>query len=220
MPEMDRDLQKSKSRTNSQWIADLRGDGILQEQAVIELREILLRASLYTFHRYTSEAGNLDQDQVLQWAEDCAQDALMAVLNHLSDFRGESKFTTWVYKFAINTVLMSIRHEKWKWVSLDDLEPEHVKSSDPGGSMDSIVVRGEVGEILHTAMEEDLTEKQRQVLRWIVFDEIPMDVVVERLGTNRNAIYQLLHDARRKLKQKLSERGFSIEEILDLYGSR
>jgi RNA polymerase sigma-70 factor (ECF subfamily) len=220
MPETEHGNHHLNSRTNGQWLQELRAGGTTQEQAINELREILLRGSLYTFHRYAGEVNHLDQDQVLQWAEDCTQEALMAVLKHLADFRGESKFTTWAYKFSINTVLMAIRHERWKSVSLDELEPDRWNGSHPDGSMDQIAIRGEVGDILRAAIQEELSDKQRQVLKLIVFDEIPMDVVVERLGTNRNAVYQLLHDARLKLKQRLTESGFGIAEALELFSAR
>ncbi len=81
----------------------------------------LLRATLYFFSRNLSDFEGMNRDEILQRAEDCAQEALIAVMNHLSDFRGDSKFTTWAYKFAINTALMTARRERWKGKSLDQL---------------------------------------------------------------------------------------------------
>src|SRR6266545_2323394 len=109
------------TRTNEDWLHDLQAGGAVQENAIAELRNILLRAVLYFFNRNLNDLGGLARDDILQLAEDCAQEALISVMNHLSDFRGDSKFTTWVYKFAINTALMTARRERWKGVSLDQL---------------------------------------------------------------------------------------------------
>src|SRR5574342_386168 len=111
----------SKPRTNQEWLRDLNASGPLQEAAIADLRDLLLRAALYFFSRNLSDFGGLSRSDILQRAEDCAQDALIAVIQHLSDFRGDSKFSTWAYKFAINIALMAARHEHWKGVSLDKL---------------------------------------------------------------------------------------------------
>jgi RNA polymerase sigma-70 factor, ECF subfamily len=86
-----------KSRTNQEWLHDLVSGGSIQETAIADLRGLLLRAALYFFSRNPGDLQRLDREEILQRAEDCAQDALIAVLNHLSDFRGDSKFTTWAY---------------------------------------------------------------------------------------------------------------------------
>src|SRR5574342_261976 len=111
----------SKPRTNQEWLRDLNASGPLQEAAIADLRDLLLRAALYFFSRNLSDFGGLSRSDILQRAEDCAQDALIAVIKHLSDFRGDSKFTTWAYKFAINMALMAARRERWKNISLDEL---------------------------------------------------------------------------------------------------
>src|SRR5215212_5235930 len=107
----------SKARTNQEWLHDLTAGGALEAEALADLRELLLRAALYFFSRNLGDFRGLNRDEILQRAEDSAQDALIAVMNHLQDFRGDSKFTTWAYKFAINTALMAARHERWKGVS-------------------------------------------------------------------------------------------------------
>ena len=111
----------SNTRTNEEWLHDLRANGAAQEAAIADLRNILLRAVLFLFSRNLGDFGGLARNEILQIAEDCAQEALIAVMNHLSDFRGDSKFTTWAYKFAINIGLMTSRRERWKGASLDQL---------------------------------------------------------------------------------------------------
>src|SRR5512139_113685 len=110
-----------KVRTNQEWLDDLQASGANQETAINDLRDLLLRAALYFFSRNLNDFERNSGDEILQRAEDCAQDALIAVMKHLSDFRGDSKFTTWAYKFAINMALMAARHERWKNISLDAL---------------------------------------------------------------------------------------------------
>ena len=221
-------ISKMSTRTNEEWLHDLNAGGLLQETAIAELRHLLLRAVLFFFSRNLGDFEKLSRAETLQLAEDGAQDALIAVLNHPSDFRGDSKFTTWAYKFAINIALMTARRERWRGKSLD--QPVF---SDDGSTFDTFLadkssgqtpdlaaIQGEVSATLREVIENDLTEKQRQVLMWMVFHEVPMDEIVERLGTNRNAIYKLLHDVRRKLKSSLQARGFETGEMLHLFSEQ
>jgi RNA polymerase sigma-70 factor, ECF subfamily len=217
----------ANTRTNEEWLENLSASGAVQEAAISDLRNLLLRTVLFFFSRNLSDFQRLSRDEILQLAEDCAQDALIAVMNHLSDFRGDSKFTTWVYKFAINIALITARRERWKGVSLDRLSvsddgeffdwviPD--RSSKP--SPDRSALQGEIYEIIKQVIKEDLTDKQRQILALLVFNEVPMDEVVRRLGTNRNAVYKMLHDARRKLKTGLQARGFEVGETLALFSA-
>lgn len=212
-----------KARSTEAWLKDLNASGDQQVEAIADLREILLRGSLYSLNRNLNDIGNPNQNEVLQLAEDCAQEALIAVLAHLHEFRGESKFTTWAYKFSINIALVAARREWRKGVSLDQLmdysEPdewlslEHQDSSNPDHSL----LQQEVFETIRGTIRDELTEKQRQVLKWIVFDEVPMDVVVQHLRSNRNNVYKLLHDARLKLKRSLLMQGFGTDDAMALF---
>jgi RNA polymerase sigma-70 factor (ECF subfamily) len=215
----------SSTRTNEEWLEDLQATGAVQEAAINDLRNLLLRTVLFFFSRNRSDFGSLAREEILQRAEDCAQEALIAVMNRLSDFRGDSKFTTWAYKFAINIALMTARQERWKGISLDQLSftgngaffEEIIRDNSPGLAPDRSALQGEVGEIIREVIEQDLTERQRRVLMLMIFNEVPMDEVARRLDTNRNAIYKMLHDARRKLKNSLQARGFEVGEILALF---
>jgi RNA polymerase sigma-70 factor (ECF subfamily) len=215
----------SKPRTNEAWIEELKSPGDLQDAAIEDLRAILVRAAAYTFGRNLGDLETFSPEHVQQLAEDCAQEALLAILNNLAKFRGESKFTTWAYKFAINISLTTARRERWKGVSLDLLEEqstqdgwlsEYLPMADPEGA----AIRKEVRQIITETIQNELTEKQRLVLKLMVFDETPMDVVVEYLNTNRNAVYKLLHDARTKLKLSLQSHGIGAAETIDLFGAQ
>jgi RNA polymerase sigma-70 factor (ECF subfamily) len=217
----------SSTRTNQEWLHDLNASGATQEAAIADLRDLLLRAALYFFSRNTGDFRGLDRDEITHRAEDCAQDALMAVMDHLSDFRGDSKFTTWAYKFAINMAMMASRRERWKGVSLDELaasDESHffewiIQDKSDGGSPEQSALQAEIQRIIQEVIEQDLTENQRRVVFLMVFNEVPMDEVVRHLGTNRNAVYKMLHDARRKLKSGLQARGFEVGETLTLFGA-
>jgi len=215
----------SKPRTNEAWIEELKSPGDLQQAAIEDLRMILVRAAAYTFGRNLGDLEAFGPGQIEQLAEDCAQEALLAILNNLAKFRGESKFTTWAYKFAINISLTMARRERWKGVSLDLLEEqsdqdgwpsEYLPKADPEGS----AIRAEVRRILTEVIQNELTEKQRLVLKLMVFDEVPMDVVVQHLNTNRNAVYKLLHDTRSKLKLSLQSHGIGAAETIDLFSAQ
>jgi RNA polymerase sigma-70 factor (ECF subfamily) len=213
------------TRTNEEWMEDLRTSGSAQEAAITDLRDLLLRTVLFFFSRNLGDFDRLTRDEILQLAEDCAQEALIAVLNHLADFRGDSKFTTWAYKFAINFALMTARRERWKGISLDQLSfvdggsPAEwaMQGKEPSLTPDQFVMQVEILETIREVIEQDLTDKQRRVLILMVFNEVPMDEVARQLGTNRNAIYKMLHDARRKMKYRLQARGFEVGEILALF---
>jgi len=217
----------SRTRTNQEWLHDLKASGALQEAAIADLRDLLLRAALYFFSRNLGDFRGLSRDEITERAEDCAQDALIAVLNHLSDFRGDSKFSTWAYKFAINMAMMSARRERWKGVSLDELASSDesnffewmLQDKAEGIAPEQSAMQAEVRGILQEVIAHDLTDKQRRVLALMVFNEVPMDEVVRHLGTNRNAVYKMLHDARLKLRNGLQAHGIEVGETLTLFST-
>lgn len=216
-----------ETRTNQEWLHDLNASGSLQETAIADLRDLLLRAALYFFNRNLSDFGGLSRDEILQRAEDCAQDALIALMKHLPDFRGDSKFSTWAYKFAINMALMAARHERMKGVSLDGFASSDesnffewtLQNKSDGIAPEKSAMQEEIRGIIRDVIERELTEKQRRVLYMMVFNDVPMDEVVRHLDTNRNAVYKILHDTRLKLKNTLQARGFEVSEMLSLFGS-
>lgn len=215
----------TQTRSNEEWLRDLKETGDAQEKAIADLRNILLRAALYLFNRNSSDLTGLTSDDVLKLAEDCAQEALIAILNHLSDFRGDSKFTTWAYKFAVNIGLTASRRVRWKDISLDQLSSDEdgefsewiLRDKSSALAPDLSALQSEVRQVIWDVMEQDLTDHQRRILQLMVFHEVPMDEVVQQLNSNRNAIYKSLHDARRKLKSGLQARGFEVGEMLALF---
>jgi RNA polymerase sigma-70 factor, ECF subfamily len=213
-----------KPRTNAEWLSALNAGGEMQAAALSELRAYLVRAAAYAIRRYHRVPGQSAPRDVAPLAEDSAQDALSALLQHLHEFRGDSRFTTWAYKFAINAALVAARRERWSRRSPDSLleGPDLVDrvSRAPGAEFDPQrrALQAEMLAALRDAVETELTTRQRQALTAIVFDEVPLDELARHWGSNRNALYKLLHDARRKLKARLGARGYDVEEILDAFG--
>jgi RNA polymerase sigma-70 factor (ECF subfamily) len=221
-------LLMANTRTNEEWLHDLRANGAEQDAAIADLRNLLLRTVLFFFSRNLGDFGGLAREEILQIAEDCAQEALIAIMNRLPDFRGDSKFTTWAYKFAVNIALTTARRAHWKDFSLDQPPAAadgeafewNIQDKSSGVDSDQFALQSEVRQVIQEVIEHDLTENQRHVLLLMVFNEVPMDEVVHRLGTNRNAIYKMLHDARRKLKSSLQARGFEVGEMLALFSAQ
>lgn len=181
-----------------------------------------MRAVLYFFTQNPGELRGLAREEIQQVAEDLAQDALLTVLNHIDEFRGESKFTTWAYRFAINMSLVEARRQRWKNVSLENLlnktevpafQVEDKNAADP----DLAARQQEIWRAVRQAINQDLTPRQREILMAIAFEDIPMEVVTEQFHMNRNAVYKMLHDARAKLKKSLEEKGFQVQDILSLF---
>ncbi len=222
MPAMPPGLE-TKNRSTAEWIEALTGVGEVQEAALADLRRYLLRAALFTLRRARPQAGHLGAGALGQLAEDCAQEALTAVIQRLNQFRGDSQFTTWAYTFAVNMALVTIRRERWRHVPLDGIVDGRKSltsaSGDDAGSPDPQrhALQAEAIAAIRDGIEQHLTLKQQQVVRALVFEQVPLDELARHWDSNRNALYKLLHDARRRLKAHLAARGFGVREILDLF---
>ena len=211
-----------KTRTNEEWLRALKSDGDRQMAALSDLRAYLLRAARYTLQRKRSTVRQLASTDIEQLAEDCAQEAVPAVLSQLDAFRGDSRFTTWAYKFAVNAALSAARRERWGQLPLAELlGPDVVERIGMASAAPADPQRRALQEELLAAVREGiemhLTPRQRQALTAIVFDEIPLDELARHWTSNRNALYKLLHDARRKLKAHLRARGFDSREVADAF---
>lgn len=191
------------------WVSALRAGGREQEDATRRLHELLLRAARFEVNRRRSSLdSSVDVDQL---AADAAHDALMAVIAKLGSFRGESRFTTWVYKFALLEAAVKVRRRAWRdrEVSLDANAWTRIPNLDigPAGSAES----RELMLALRRGIQEALTPHQQLVLVQVALEGVPIDVLAERLGSTRGALYKTLHDARRKLRVRLAEQGFDID---------
>jgi RNA polymerase sigma factor (sigma-70 family) len=208
------------ARDNNTWLSHLRGGNAQRDAALADLRALLLRALPKGIARWLSP----DNPEFEPFIEDTAQETLLRVLNGLDTFEGRSQFTSWVYKISVRVALNELRRRKWRDVSLegltgdeaDDSAPRQFASFEPGP--EAIVERADVLQRVQEIMAEELTERQRAAMHAINMQGVPMEVVAQRMGTNRNALYKLLHDARRRLKHRLEREGLPPKELLEMFG--
>ena len=196
-----------------EWLQSLSGSGLERDDALRRLHALLLRAARAELARrqpgVRGGAGELD-DLAMQ----AADDALVAILGKLETYRGASRFTTWAYKFALLETAVRLRRREWHgrelpledegWARLaDEMSPS------AGGQV-------EAPEMIHAvrdAVANVLTPHQRAVLIALTLNRVPIDVLAERRGTTRGALYKTLHDGRRRLRARLAEDGLAPETL-------
>ncbi len=212
-------------RSNAQWLQDLTAEGAVRGEAINDLRERLRRGIYYYLSRERSDLADLAPEEIAQMAEDFAQDATLRVLSSLDSFRGDSQFTTWATKVAVRVAISEMRRARYKDFSLDalttdgDLNPSatSLPANSPIERPETVMEKQDVLQKINRAFEEALTSRQRAALEAIILEGVPLEVVAEQMGTNRNALYKLVHDARRKLRTHLESQGLSLEYIMDLF---
>jgi RNA polymerase sigma-70 factor (ECF subfamily) len=197
-----------RERTNEQWLAELRGPN--PDEALADLYDLLvsgLRAAL------GGRADGVDAN-----IGDFAQEALIKIMGNLDSFRGESRFTTWANKIAMNVALTELKRRRWRDVSLQDLLDRRTATgrglSDPQLTPEQLAYQDMVLTNLRRMIDEELTDRQREVVVAVILEGMPIAEVARRMGTNQNALYKLLHDARKKLKQRMEAAGLSPQDVL------
>ncbi len=201
-----RRLRRSpKQRSNEDWVRELsRSDA----RAIADLRAELLRGVRVVLRRRAPARAQ-------QLAEDFVHDAVLKILRNLDSFRGDSRFTTWAHKITVRVAFTELRRKRWKDVSLDDMTASSAGGfDDERPAADMVVARKDARHRLHAIMQSDLTEKQRIAIEAVMLHGMPIEEVAGRLDSNRNALYKLLHDARKRLKSSFEERGLTLEEML------
>ena len=194
------------------WIAALRSEGHERDQAIARLHDLLLRAARFEVNRRRATMAHLRGGDFDDLAHQAAGDALMAILGKLDDFRGDSRFTTWAYKFALLEAAVKLRRRSWQGRELP-VEPEQwsviAESENPAGSE---LEQRELLEGIQGAIKADLSPHQREVLLAVAVNGVPIDVMAERLNTTRGALYKTIHDARKKLRASLEDAGFELDQ--------
>ena len=181
------------SRDNNTWIHDLQCLGIKQQEALSELRDVLFRG----LRRVLASRPAADD----AFVEDVVQEALLRILDRLEQFEGRSQFLTWATSIAIRVALSELRRRRWQDVSLEDLVADadfsqaYVPAMEPGPVENW--EQGTLLETMHWVIQNQLTEKQRKALV-AELRGMPLDEIAGQLGSNRNAIYKLTHDARKR----------------------
>ncbi|MCB9435504.1 MAG: RNA polymerase sigma factor [Anaerolineales bacterium] len=214
-------------RANEQWFEELsQTDTPTQAAALDDLRRYLQRGIFYYLSRERSDLASLSSEELAQMAEDFSQDATLRILDNLHSFRGDSRFTTWAMKIGTRTAISELRRARYKDFSLDELNAngELIVGLDNSAnthqhpvSPEKATEQQDVLRIIADALNEALTERQRTALEAVTLQGISMDIVAEQMETNRNALYKLLHDARKKLRTHLEAQGVALNYIMDLF---
>jgi RNA polymerase sigma-70 factor, ECF subfamily len=204
--------QRRLDDESREWISALRDQGKRREDAAARLHEILLRASRFEVQRRKAAMPHLRGNDFDDVAHQAAGDAMMAILGKLDDFRGESRFTTWAYKFALLEAAVKLRRRSWQgrelpvdseqWSQMAD------RASSPVAGAEQRALLGQIQE----AIETELSPHQREVLMSIAVNGVPIDVMAERLNTTRGALYKTVHDARKKLRAGLETAGYELQD--------
>src|SRR3954453_18254143 len=199
-------------KESQEWLSGLRER---RDESVAQLHALLLRAARFEVARRRPTLPHLRGNELEDIAYEAADDALMSVLARLDAFRGESRFTTWVYKFALLETAVKLRKRAWQGREIP-LEPESwTLFASAGLQPDAEAEQGVVLAAVQQAINDVLTPHQRRVLIALALNGVPIDVLADRLNTNRNALYKTLHDARRKLRKRLEEQQLSLDTWLE-----
>ena len=199
-----------RERSNADWLAALRG--VPDDEALLDLRSLLVRGLGFAL------ADRLGADPEAS-VEDFAQESLLKILRSLDTFRGESQFTTWAHKIAVRVALTELRRRRWQDVSLEDLKSDEADAMPvelPGSvpSPEEQVMQAAMMTIVQTMMREELTDRQRQAMLAVMVNGMPLEEVAQRMGTNRNALYKLMHDARQRMQKRLAAQGLSVQDLM------
>lgn len=204
------------NRSNESWLNNLRADGEVREEALTDLRDIIAHGLPYALSRWLSP----DSPLFAALVDEVTQETLLRVLDQLDTFEGRSMFTTWVHKIAIRIALTELRRKRWQDSSLDEIvdneespAPARIMADRQPGPAE-IAEQADMMARVRRILEQELTPKQREALTLLGIQNMPLEEAARRMKTNRNALYKLLHDARLRLKRRLTSEGLTSQEVL------
>ncbi len=195
----------ASSPSDQTWLADLALDGPAHQVALRRLHEVLLRASRHQVRRLHDLLPGAGAGELEDLAQQAADDALVAVLRQLGTFEGRARFTTWAYKFGVLHAGVAVRRQAWRHREVP--LPDTVMVADTSPSPADLTEAAQLARAVEAAIATSLTPHQRRVVRALLIEDVPIDVLAERLGSTRNALYKTLHDARRRLRTALDATG-------------
>ncbi len=200
LPGLDPDSQR--------WVRSLTGTGEQRETALARLHEMLLRIARSELRRRGGQL-RITGPELDDLAYQAAADAMLAIVRKIERFRGESRFTTWAYKFVIFEVSAKVGRHFWRDQAVPLDAEDWDRLPDRFGLEPALEAeRRDMADAVRRAVDEHLTPRQRQVFVAIVLDDVPLDALVVQLGSTRNAIYKTMFDARRKLRAVLVANGY------------
>lgn len=210
-------------RSNEEWLYDLRAEGDRRESALSDLRQVIMTGLPYALNKWLPS----NDPRFAPLAEEVVQDTLLRVLDRLETFEGRSQFTTWVHKIAIRIALTELRRKRWENVSLDELVEGEENPPMAGLLIDhktstpeDLVEGSDLMQRMQRIVAEELSDRQRQAIMAVAIQGMPLEEVARRMGTNRNALYKLIHDTRLRLKRRLAQEGLTPEDVLSVFENR
>jgi RNA polymerase sigma-70 factor (ECF subfamily) len=201
----------SADAESRQWLEALRAEGHVREDAIARLHSLLLRAARFEVARRRASLPLLGGAELDDLAVQSADDALLAVLAKLDQFRGNSRFTTWAYKFALLETALKLRRRPWQGREIAVEPVEWTQLSDGSPPLEGAAELRELLMAVTNAIRTELTPHQREVLVAVAVNGVPIDVLAERLATTRGALYKTIHDARHKLRRRLALDGHAVD---------
>ena len=201
------DQRRSRDPATETWLRDLRADGARRDDAVARLHALLLRAARYAIARHRTLLPQLCGTDLEQIAVEAANDATVAVLGHLDDFRGESRFTTWAYKFALLDATAKLRQRAWRGREIPTEPESWTLFAGNRTDAERTVELSELLDAIGAGIAEALTERQKAVLVAVAINGVAIEVIADEFNATRGAVYKTLHEARVKLRTYLADRG-------------
>ena len=202
-----------KERSNDQWLVALRGPK--KDEALADLRIVLVRGLRAALR---GRASGVDPS-----IDDFVQEALIKILANLDSFRGESRFATWAQKICVRTAFAEMRRSRWRDASLEEVivrQGESVSTpTDPLTDPEQAATKGMILAEFRRFIDEELTERQRVALL-AALGGMPLEAIADRMDTNRNALYKLLHDARKRLKRRMEAENLLPQDVLGAFAER
>jgi RNA polymerase sigma-70 factor (ECF subfamily) len=193
-------------------LARLQDGGPPRDAALAELHALLLRGAHHELRRRDDLFDRIPRREVEDLAHHAANDAMAAILAKLDTFRGDSRFTTWAYKFVLLEAGVKARRLAWRGREIVLEDESWRRLADPAPTAQQTVEGSELLRAIVAAMESGLTRHQREVFSALALNGVPIDVLAERLTTTRGALYKTLHDARRKLRRALEDAGYDLHD--------
>jgi RNA polymerase sigma-70 factor, ECF subfamily len=201
-------------RSDDEWLSQLTLPAPGCNSAIIDLGKFLRRGLVSVLRKH----GQIDEDT----AEDFVQEAVIRIIDKLDTYKGNARFTTWAMKVAVNMSLSELRRRRWREVSLDDFEYSQplYRESKFNRILDGPekkAMKGAFFSVFNKILMNRLSAKQRKVMTAVMLYGMPMEEVAQRIGSNRNAIYKLMHDARKKIRSAFEEEGIGQDDVHELF---
>jgi len=196
-------------KESEDWLNGLSGDGPMRDEMVARLHSLLLRVARAEAGRRREKLPPRTVAELDDLCMEAANDAVAAVTRKLPSFQGLSRFTTWASKFVVLEISSRLRRHAWRDRRIEWSEATWEQLASRDETADRALEQQEQLDLLREAMAQNLTDRQRMILKAVVMDEVPIDVVAERLASSRGAVYKLLHDARLKLRQAVTQHGLA-----------